>query len=45
VLAITGYALAEDIEGLRRAGIRNVVQKPLESDVLARIVRQALDTD
>jgi len=45
VLAITGYALAEEIEGLRRAGILSVVQKPLESDVLARIVRQALDVD
>lgn len=43
VLAITGYAVAEDLEKLREAGILNVVQKPLDARTLAKAIRHALD--
>jgi two-component system cell cycle sensor histidine kinase/response regulator CckA len=45
VLAITGYTLAEDMEGLRRAGILDVIHKPFEVDTLAEVIRCALDME
>jgi two-component system cell cycle sensor histidine kinase/response regulator CckA len=43
VLAITGHALTQSVEGLRGAGIPGVVKKPLGVHALAQAVRQALD--
>jgi PAS domain S-box-containing protein len=45
VLAITGYTLVENVEELKRAGILDVVHKPLEVSALAEVIRQALDAD
>ena len=42
-LAITGYALAEDIEELRRDGIRGIVHKPFDADTLASTIRRVLE--
>ena len=43
VLAITGYAVTEDLERLREAGILNVIQKPLDASTLSKAIRLALD--
>ena len=43
-VAMTGYALAEDLRELKEAGTLNVVHKPLDSKTLAQVVRHALDT-
>jgi len=45
VVAMTGYVLAEDLRQLKEEGSLEVVQKPLDTDTLARIVRHALDGD
>jgi nitrogen-specific signal transduction histidine kinase/CheY-like chemotaxis protein len=42
VLAITGYAVVDDLEGLKGAGILGTIQKPFEVDVLAEAIRRAL---
>ena len=42
-LAITGYALADDIRELKNDGIQEVVQKPFEVAVLADALRRVLD--
>ena len=44
-LAITGYALADDVQELRENGILEVVQKPFEVDTLAQAIRRVLDAD
>jgi len=44
-LAITGYVMEKDINGLRETGFLSVIHKPFEADTLALAVRQALDTD
>jgi two-component system cell cycle sensor histidine kinase/response regulator CckA len=41
-LAITGYALASDLEKLKEAGILGTIQKPFEVDALAEAIRRAL---
>lgn len=45
VLAITGYALADDLEKLKGMSILGTIQKPFEVDALAGAIRQALKTD
>ncbi|MBN1810961.1 MAG: response regulator [Anaerolineae bacterium] len=42
ILAITGYALAHDLEKLKEMGILGTIQKPFEVDALAEAIRQAL---
>ena len=42
---MTGYVLAEDLRQLKEEGSLEVVQKPLDTDTLARVVRRALDGD
>ncbi len=42
VLAITGYALADDLEKLKEVGILSTIQKPFEVGALAVAIRQAL---
>ena len=42
-LAITGYALADDIRELKNDGIQEFVQKPFEVAVLADALRRVLD--
>ncbi|MCP4537515.1 MAG: response regulator [Chloroflexi bacterium] len=44
-LAITGYSVQELPGELRRAGFLGVVQKPFDVDILAQVVRRALDAD
>ena len=44
-LIISGYALKEDLEELRREGITDTVPKPFDAETLARVVRRALDED
>jgi two-component system cell cycle sensor histidine kinase/response regulator CckA len=43
ILAITGYALADDVKQLKRAGTVHMIQKPFEVDALAAAIRQALE--
>ena len=43
VLAITGYAIQEDLETLKEEGFLDVVQKPFGVETLAQEVRRALD--
>ncbi len=45
ILAITGYALADDVKQLKRAGTVHTIQKPFEVDTLATAIRQALQAD
>ena len=45
VLAITGYVMQEDLEALKEGGFLDVVHKPFDVDVLAQVVRRALDAD
>jgi len=42
-LAITGYALPEDVQELREEGILDIVQKPFEVSTLAEVIRRVLD--
>ncbi len=44
-LAITGYALTEGVEELRKEGLMDIVQKPFDIDTLAQVVRKALDAE
>jgi PAS domain S-box-containing protein len=44
-LAITGYVLVEDLQGLKEAGISDVVYKPFNANVLGEVVRNALDAE
>lgn len=44
-LMITGYALSEDAQELREAGIVEVVQKPFEVNILAEAIRRVLDAE
>jgi PAS domain S-box-containing protein len=44
VLAVTGYAVGEVMEDLRRLGFWEVLRKPFEMSSLAQVVRQALDS-
>jgi len=43
VLALTGYAMEKSREELKDAGFLDVVYKPFDVDVLAQIIRRALD--
>jgi PAS domain S-box-containing protein len=45
VLAITGYAMAEDMKKLRAEEILDIVHKPFEVYTLAEAVRRFLDAD
>jgi two-component system cell cycle sensor histidine kinase/response regulator CckA len=45
ILAITGYAMANDVEKLKQVGILRLIQKPLEVDALAEAIHQALRRD
>ncbi len=42
-LALTGYAVVEDLQELRAAGILDVVEKPFDERTLARAVHRALN--
>jgi CheY-like chemotaxis protein len=42
-VAATGYVLAKDLEGLKKEGITDIIHKPFDLDVLARVIRQVLD--
>ncbi len=44
-IAITGHAMAEDLEELQKAGLAGIVYKPLDATTLAQAVRRALDAD
>ncbi|RLC71154.1 MAG: hypothetical protein DRI81_18130 [Chloroflexi bacterium] len=44
-LAITGYIVDKDTQGLKKEGFLDVVYKPFEVDQLARVIRRALDVD
>ena len=44
-VAATGYVLAKDLEGLKKEGITDIIHKPFDLDVLARVIRQVLDED
>jgi len=43
-VAITGHA-AEGIQGLRKEGILDIIQKPLDVNTLAQVIRRVLDAD
>jgi two-component system cell cycle sensor histidine kinase/response regulator CckA len=45
VLAITGYALADELEKLEGTGVLGTIQKPFEVNALAEAIRQALQVD
>jgi CheY-like chemotaxis protein len=45
LVAMTGYVLMEDLQQLKEEGPLDVIHKPLDTDTLARVVRQALDRD
>jgi PAS domain S-box-containing protein len=45
VLAITGYALGEDTQELKEAGILQSVPKPFDIGTLGKAVRRALDAE
>jgi signal transduction histidine kinase/ActR/RegA family two-component response regulator len=44
-LVITGYALGEEMDSLHQDGIIDVIQKPIDLNALAQLVRRALDDD
>ncbi len=44
-LAITGYVMQEDQHALKEMGFLNVVLKPFDTEILAQVIRQALDAD
>jgi CheY-like chemotaxis protein len=44
-LAITGYAMQEDLQDLREAGFADTIYKPFDVDTLAVAIRQALDVE
>ena len=43
VLAITGYTTEGKLEELKAAGFLDVIYKPFDVDVLAQVIRRALD--
>ncbi len=45
VLAITGYAVTDELRELRESGFLDIVSKPFEMHTLATIVRRMLDAD
>ncbi len=44
-LAVTGHILAEDLDQLKEAGVKTIIHKPYDVDILAVAVRQALDEE
>jgi CheY-like chemotaxis protein len=44
-VAVTGYALEEDLRELREEGIVDVIHKPFDLSTLKEVVRHALDGD
>jgi two-component system cell cycle sensor histidine kinase/response regulator CckA len=44
-VVITGYALEDDLRGLREEGILEVVRKPFDVGTLGEVVRRVLDQD
>jgi CheY-like chemotaxis protein len=44
ILAITGYALKDEMEEIKETGILGTIQKPFEIDALAQAIRSALQT-
>ncbi|MCP4535738.1 MAG: PAS domain S-box protein [Chloroflexi bacterium] len=42
-LAVTGYAMRQDLKGLLEDGFLDIVHKPFDLDVLAQAVRRVLD--
>jgi PAS domain S-box-containing protein len=42
-VAISGYALPDDMEELKRTGIVGIVQKPFDEHTLAQVIRRALE--
>ena len=42
-VAVTGHILAEDLDQLREAGVASVIHKPYDVDILAEVIRDALD--
>ena len=43
-VAITGYAMEEDLQRLREEGFVDTIHKPFDLDTLAAKIRQALDS-
>jgi PAS domain S-box-containing protein len=41
-VAISGYALSEDVEEMRQSGIVGIVPKPFDEHTLAHVIRRAL---
>ncbi len=44
-VAVTGHILAEDLDHLREDGVTSVIHKPYDVDILAEVVREALDNE
>jgi PAS domain S-box-containing protein len=44
-LAITGYVMPEELQGLGQEYFQAVIQKPFDVNVLAQSIRRVLDTD
>ena len=44
-IAVTGHILAEDLDELRQAGVASVSNKPYDVDILADVIREALDDE
>ncbi len=44
-VAVTGHILAEDLDQLREAGVASVIHKPYDVDILADVIREALDNE
>ena len=44
-VAVTGHIIAEDLDHLRQAGVASVIHKPYDVDILAEVIREALDEE
>ncbi|MEJ2549301.1 MAG: response regulator [Anaerolineales bacterium] len=42
-VAVTGHVLAEDLDRLREVGVKSIIRKPYDVDILADAVRDALE--
>ncbi len=44
-VAVTGHIIAEDLDHLRQVGVASVIHKPYDVDILADVIREALDEE
>jgi signal transduction histidine kinase/DNA-binding LacI/PurR family transcriptional regulator/ActR/RegA family two-component response regulator len=44
-VAVTGHIIAEDMDHLKQAGVASVIHKPYDVDILADVIREALDNE